>query len=228
MTIAHFLVVNSGDSGPDGFDAGFLEDECKALGGLPGVERIDRYDAADFDDPMADDDRGPILTIQTCFSDVTSLRQGLASVAFTHLVDLIRSQDAVTVSHDALEMMFFPVGDEDEPGEWLAPLSFVVRYHHPTDDLDAFVDFYITHHPQIERRFPEIRNIMCYVPVKWGDPTDIKQENYMLGNEVVFDSTEALAAALTAPTMVDMKADLADFPSYGHNTHFAMNRRRIC
>ncbi|MCP4293892.1 MAG: hypothetical protein GY780_18840 [bacterium] len=226
MTIAHFLVVNSGDNGPDGFDADFLEDECKALGELPGVERIDRYDAANFDDPGADGGRGPILTIQTCFSDVASLGLGLASVTFTRLVDLIRSQDSVTVSHDALEMMFFPVGDEDEPGEWLAPLSYVVRYHHPTDDLEAFVDFYITHHPQIERRFPEIRSIMCYVPVKWEDPTDIKQENYMLGNEVVFDSAEALAVALAAPVNVDMKADMANFPSFGHITHFAMNRRR--
>ena len=227
MTIAHFLVVNSSEEKAPVFIDDFLDGEIKALAKESGIERIDRYDLAEFDDPMTDDGRGPVLTIQTCYRDVKSLEQGLASEAFKQLVASIDAAANVSISHDAMEMMFFPVADEDEPGEWSAPLSYVVRYHHPTHELEAFVDFYITHHPQIERRFPGIRSIMCYVPIQWQDPTSIHCENYMLGNEVVFDSTEALAGALTSPVLVDMKADSANFPAYGSNTHFPMHRRRV-
>ena len=140
----------------------------------------------------------------------------------------LSAEGGCAVSHDALEMMFFPVADEDKPGEWTAEISFVVRYHHPADNVEEFVNFYISHHPQIESRFPNIRSIMCYVPVKWDDPTSLPHENYLLGNEVVFDSVEDLGGALNSPVINDMRADFENFPPFqGGNTHYAMRRRRI-
>lgn len=227
MTIAHFLIANPTSPEQGAFNTEFLESECQALAGVAGVERLDRYDTAEFDDPMTDDGQGPLLTIQTLYRDIASLEKGLQGKAFRDLVAALRDGSELRLSHDAMEMMFFPVGDDEKPGEWLAPLSYVVRYHRPSKDPEAFVNFYITHHPQIERRFPGIRSIMCYVPISWQDSTDIEQENYLLGNEVVFDSTEALAGALTSPVIKDMKADGANFPHFDHNTHFAMHRRRI-
>ena len=227
MSIAHFLVVNSKDIEIGSLNDELLRSEIEALGAVNGVERVDRYDLADFDDPMTNDGKGPILTIQTSYTDISSLEQGLRSAELNALLDKLLEMPGASLSHDALEIMFFPVAGEEKPSEWVAPLSYVVRYHHPSDEHEAFVNFYITHHPQIEAHFPGIRSIMCYVPIDFQDPGQIPCENYMLGNEVVFDSTEALHAALTSSVLADMKADSANFPSYGHNTHFAMHRRRV-
>ncbi len=227
MSIALFLVVNSDDIEVGTLADDFIAPGLKALAELAGVERIDRYDLAEFDDPMTNDGKGPILTLQVCFSDVDSLEAGLRSSEFKTIADELAALPGARLSHDAMEMLFLPVAGEDEPGEWTAPLSYVVRYHHPSVEPEAFVEFYITHHPQVEANFPDIRSIMCYVPIEFQAHADIHHENYMLGNEVVFDSTAALHAALTSPVLKDMKADSANIPDYGHNTHFPMHRRRV-
>ena len=227
MAIAHFLVVNSDDIDTGSLQDDFLQHELQALASIPGVERIDRYDLADFADPMTNDGKGPILTLQTCFNDLASLEAGLRSTELGVLANKLQELPGASLTQDAMDMLFFPVAGESKPAEWTAPLSYVVRYHHPSREPEAFVEFYITHHPQIEAHFPGIRSIMCYTPVEFDDPGDIRCENYMLGNEVVFDSTATLHAALTSPVLKDMKADSANFPDYGHNTHFAMHRRRI-
>ena len=227
MSIALFLVVNSDDIEVGTLAEDFIESELTTLARLPGIERIDRYDLAEFDDPMTNDGKGPIVTLQVCFSDTDSLNAGLRSSELKSIADKLAGLPGASLSHDAMDMLFFPVAGEDEPGEWTAPLSYVVRYHHPSEEPKAFVEFYITHHPQVEANFPNIRSIMCYVPIEFEAHADIHHENYMLGNEVVFDSTEALHAALTSPVLKDMKADSANFPDYGHNTHFAMHRRRV-
>jgi uncharacterized protein (TIGR02118 family) len=227
MTIAHFLLIDS--DAPDTNEPGaFLQREFSALAGLSGVERLDRYEPVEFDHPMNDDDERPLLLLQTCYRDVASLEKALASDVFQALIETVVDGAGYTLSHDALEMKSFPVADASESAEWTAPISFVVRYHHPAEDPEEFVRFYVANHPVIEKHFPDIRNIKCYVPVAWTDPTDLARQNYMLGNEVVFDSVAALGAALTSPVMKDMKEDLSNFPpSSGKRTHFAMRRQRI-
>jgi uncharacterized protein (TIGR02118 family) len=125
-------------------------------------------------------------------------------------------------------MHFYPVGGERSPAEWTAPVSYVVRYHRPAEDERAFVAFYTGSHPPLLGRLPGIRNIMCYLPIAWRDSSGLEHSDYLLGNEVVFDSTEALDAALASPVRDALREDFHRFPPFsGRNTHYAMLRRRL-
>src|SRR5262249_39494437 len=136
--------------------------------------------------------------------------------------------DKVEVVHDAMELRFYPVSGEAEPGPLTAPVSYVVRYQRPTENEGDFVAHYVAHHPQIQARFPGIRSTMCYLPIAWRDPTPITPANYLLGNEVVFDSVEALDAALNSPVRHELREDFKRFPKFqGRNTHYAMRRTRL-
>jgi len=229
MSIAHFLIFSADPSATIDNGGEFPEQDISALATLPGVERVDRYEPTEFaDDPYDDDRQGQVLTIQTVYRDIASLEQGLASKTFQGLVRAVAGSSVYTLGHEAMEMLCYPVGDETEPGEWTAPISYVVRYHYPANDVKRFIDYYTSHHPQIERDFPGIANIMCYLPIKWQDPTDLPCLGYMLGNEVVFESVEGMSIALKSPVMIDMGADFEQFPTFhGHNTHYPMRRMRV-
>ena len=229
MSIAHFLIFTTDSSVVRETELQFPEQEISALTTLSGVERVDRYEPTVFaDDPYDDDRQGQVLTIQTSYRDKASLEQELASVKFQRLVKAVAAGSVCKLGHEAMDMVCYPVADENEPRVLTAPVSYVVRYHYPANDVRQFIDYYTTHHPQIERRFPGITNIMCYLPIKWHDPTDLPYLGYMLGNEVVFDSVEDMGGALTSPVMEDMGADFEQFPPFlGHATHYPMRRRRL-
>ncbi len=229
MSIAHFLIFSANKPAATGKDGEFPEQEIAGLATIPGVERIDRYEPTEFaDDPYKDDRQEQVLTIQTVYRDIAALEQGLAAPAFQDLVKTVAGKATHRLSHEAMEMLFYPVADESEARELRAPVSYVVRYHYPANDVNHFIDYYVNHHPQVERGFPAIANIMCYLPIKWRDPTDLPGLGYMLGNEVVFESVEDLSNALKSPVMVDMAADFDLFPTFhGHSTHYPMRRTRI-
>lgn len=107
-----------------------------------------------------------------------------------------------------------------------AALSFVVRYYGPSPDEKAFQDFYTSNHPPILAKFPAIRNVFCYLPEPMPAAT-LPRSEVMLGNEVVFDDLTALNAALKSDVLVDLKADSARFPPFGHSTHHAMLREKL-
>lgn len=228
MTIAHFLIFGADPSAANETAGQFPEAEISVLATLPGVDRVDRYEFTEFPgDPYDDDRQGQVLTIQTSYRDMASLEQGLASAEFQRLVTAA-SSSGYRLTHDAMEMVFYPAGDESEPGEWTSPISYVVRYHYPADDVREFIDYYTSHHPQIERRFPGITSIMCYLPIKWRDPTDLPLLGYMLGNEVVFESVDDLGYALHSPVIDEMSADFEEFPTFqGCHTHYPMHRTRV-
>jgi uncharacterized protein (TIGR02118 family) len=127
-----------------------------------------------------------------------------------------------------MEMQFFPVAGESEPAPLTAPVSYVVRYHRPAENEAGFIEHYVANHPPILGKFPNIRNVICYLPIGFDDPNGIESADYMLGNEVVFDSLEDLNAALQSPVRHELREDFKTFPSFaGANTHYAMIRNRL-
>lgn len=229
MFIAHFLVFGIDPAASTGHDGEFPGPEIASLATLPGVERVDRYEFTEFaDDPYADDRQGQVLTIQTVYDGIASLERGLASETFQGLVGAVADNSAYTLGHEAMERVCYPVAGDTEPRELTAPISYVVRYHYPANDVQRFIEHYTSNHPQIEAGFPGIANVTCYLPIKWQDPTDLPCMGYMLGNEVVFESVQDLGLALTSPVMIDMRADFERFPTFhGHNTHYPMRRTRV-
>ncbi len=230
MTIAHFLTFTgaAADSGKIG--DWFAGAPAAALMALPGVETLDLYAPEPSDDPYLDDGAGPLLTVQTGFESVVALEAGLAAPRAREASGDFAGTPAAgcAVAHDAMALKFFPVAGESAPSPLTAPLSYVIRYHRPADDETHFVEYYCAHHPPVLGKFPRIRNVMCYLPIAWRDPTPIARADYLLGNEVVFDSLDDLNAALKSEVRHELRADYKTFPAFhGANTHYAMRRQRL-
>jgi uncharacterized protein (TIGR02118 family) len=231
MTIAYFLVFTGPADSGDAVRAWLKGAPAALFKTAPGLESLDLYTPErTAKDPYLHDGPGPLAMLQAGFRTQAELEAFLATPDFRAIViaPSPAPPDKVTAMHDAMEQRFYPVAGEAKPGPLEAPVSYVVRYQRPAENEAEFIAHYVAHHPQIQARFPGIRSIMCYVPIRWTDPTPITPANYMLGNEVVFDSVEALEASLNSPVRHELREDFKRFPKFaGKNTHYAMRRTRL-
>lgn len=231
MTIAYFLVFSGAAEYGEAVRAWLKGAPAALFKAAPGLATLDLYvPERTARDPYLHDGPGPLAMLQSGFRSQKELEAFLATAEFRAAVvaPSPAPPDKVTVVHDAMEQRFYPVVGEEEPGPLTAPVSYVVRYQRPAENEAEFVSHYVAHHPQIQARFPGIRSIMCYVPIRWSDPTPITPADYLLGNEVVFDSVEALEAALNSPVRHELREDFKRFPNFaGRNTHYAMRRMRL-
>lgn len=196
-----------------------------------GIETIDLYVPENpAHDPYLDDGAPPLATLQAGFRTLGQVEALLAGETFrrTIVAPSPAPPDRAVPTHEVMEWKFYPVAGEARPAPLRAPLSYVVRYHRPAEDEAAFVSFYVANHPPLLGKLPGIRNVMCYLPLSWRDPTPIARADYMLGNEVVFDSLDALDASLKSDVRHELREDFHRFPKFtGRNTHFAMRRTRL-
>jgi len=122
----------------------------------------------------------------------------------------------------------FPVGEDAAPVPLTAPSSSVVRYRRPIENEADFIGLYIDSHPPTERRLPGIRNIFCYLPEADEDPSGVPDADYVIGNEVVFDSVAAFNAAMASAAREDLRRHFREFPPIGGLvTHDVMTRQRV-
>jgi uncharacterized protein (TIGR02118 family) len=134
----------------------------------------------------------------------------------------------VAVTGTPFERRLYPVGGEARPGPLTAPFSYVVRYHRPADDEPAFVSHYLAGHPPLLAKLPEIRSVLCYLPLEMPTTPALPIADIMIGNEVAFDSAEAFNAAMASPVRAELRAHFRAFPKFtGRTTHFPMTRRRL-
>jgi uncharacterized protein (TIGR02118 family) len=195
---------------------------------FPQLLRFDAYvpSAGDANDPHVDDGVGPRLICMLSFSDADSLRSSIGETAFKRgLADLPPS---VSVTAEAMVRKFYSVHGEAPEQVLEAPFSYVVRYHRPAEDERAFVEHYVADHPPLLARLPRIRSVLCDVPMAWCDPNGLPSPDYMLGNEVVFDSVDDFNAAMVSPVRDEIRAHYHQFPRFsGRNTHYPMMRTRL-
>ena len=230
MTIAYFATFAGPTEAAQGFADRFREERGADLTALPGVRAVDLYAPEGSHDPYLDDGPGPLLIVHLDFDSVADLEAALATDGFARAIavgdNLAAAGGAVT--HDAFAAEAFPVAGETDPAPLTAPVSYVVRYYRPAENEKAFVDYYRTHHPPILGDFPGIRNVLLFTPVAWTDPAGIERADTMLGNEVVFDSIDALNAALASDVRHRLRDDYKTFPPFdGRVTHYAMRRTRL-
>jgi uncharacterized protein (TIGR02118 family) len=97
----------------------------------------------------------------------------------------------------------------------------MVSYEGPAEDLNAWLGHYIDSHPPIMARFPGIREIEIYTRMDYCAALPVARSNAMQRNKVVFDSPDALNAALASPVRHEMRADFKHFPPFsGASPHF--------
>ena len=133
--------------------------------------------------------------------------------------------EGYSATHQVFEQIKYPCFGALYPQKRDAKISYVVRYSRPILDEKKFVEFYLTHHPQILAHMPAIKNILCYVPLDWDDCLNFPNSDYIVGNEVVFDSLEHLNLALKSNARKRAREDMMANPiRSGPVTHFTFKR----
>jgi len=196
---------------------------------LPGLTAVDLYQPMrdGTHDPFNNDGPGPLLMAMLQFLTQHQLEAGLADPRFKTSVANRPANIATTGT--SFERRFYPVGSaKDAEPKLRAPFSYVVRYHYPAQNPEEFVSHYVADHPPILGKLPEIRSVLCYLPVAQTASGVLPPADYMVGNEVVFDSPEAFNAAMASPVRLELRTHFRNFPPFtGKNTHYPMMRRQV-
>jgi uncharacterized protein (TIGR02118 family) len=195
---------------------------------LPELLAVDAYImvAGGTHDPFVDDGPGPLLLAMLQFKTVEKMSRAIAVTAFARSLEGL--PQGVAITGTPFERRLYPVAGEAAPGPLSAPFSYVVRYHPPADDEAEFVSHYLADHPPLLAKLPEIRSVLCYLPLAAPATPPLPTANYMIGNEVAFDTPEAFNAAMASPVRHELRAHFRNFPKFtGRNTHYPMMRRQL-
>jgi hypothetical protein len=210
------------DAVRDWFNAGRVDTWAR----LPGLSVLDVYRPADggAHDPFNADTNGPLLVVICEFG-----RPEAHAAARPTLEEALSSlPPGVGVTMSGLERRFYAVAGQTSPAPLQAAFSYVVRYHRPAEDEAAFVANYVAMHPATLAKLPHIRSIMCYFPVQVSMPSRFAAADYIIGNEVAFDSIADFNVAMQSPIRHELRAHFNAFPRFsGPSTHFPMNRTRL-
>ena len=176
-------------------------------------------------DQYTDDGASPPLGIQLHFSRLEALEAACAlDGPLQALPGLLPSLAGAQATAQAFWRRTWDVPDPKQkvaPGA--LPCSFVVHYPGPAEDENAWHAHYMAGHPPLFARFPGIRWIEILTPVVWVSFLPYAKVRHLQRNRIVFDSNDALTAALQSPVRHELRADYHTFPAYeGGNKHFAM------
>jgi len=220
-----FELVCTGAAGRMGEAVAFANRAARGWVALPRLAALDLYApvVGGAHDPFNDNGPGPLLIAMLAFPSREALAAALADPALTLSLEGRPGDLAWTGS--AFERQFYPVGGKTDP--LAAPFSYVVRYHKPAEDEAAFIRNYVDTHPPTLATLPGIRSVMCYFPLPLA-AEGLAPSDYIIGNEVAFDSVAAFNAAMQSPVRQELRRHFREFPRFsGRNTHFPMNRTRL-
>jgi uncharacterized protein (TIGR02118 family) len=107
-------------------------------------------------------------------------------------------------------------------------VSYFIRYRGTAADPAGFTAYYETRHAAVLKRFPGIRSLVMHTPTAWHDPCPVRPAGSLLLAQMVFDSAEALDAALLSAARKDARDDFQRFPPFdGEVTHEALTAKVI-
>ncbi|MBU6496953.1 MAG: EthD family reductase [Rhodospirillales bacterium] len=204
------------------FDAAAPAGLAAALAGVAGMARALIHTPAATHDPYLDDGAPPALVLQLYFDEIAALEAAIAPGGRLAALPGLARQQAMLVRP-------FAVPDARLRTASGAPhCTYLVAYQGVAENLDAWLSHYIAHHPPIMARFPAIRAIEIATRIDWCGGPPAARVTHMQRNKVVFDSADALTAALNSPVRHEMRADFQNFPSFtGPTTHFPMLTRSL-
>jgi len=192
---------------------------------FPGIKRAVVHVPVEggANDPYLHAEKPPRCTLQFYFDSIDALENVLREGGSAHALLNLTGLKECDLTQQVMAVRRFPVPD---PGTQPADdprCTYLVSYEGPADDLNAWLGHYIDSHPPIMARFPGIREIEIYTRMDYRGALPVARSNAMQRNKVVFDSPDALNAALASPVRHDMRADFKNFPAFsGANLHFPM------
>jgi hypothetical protein len=102
--------------------------------------------------------------------------------------------------------------------------SYLVHYPGQAEDFNAWLGYYVRHHPQIMLDYRGVMQVQVFTRLDWCDAMPFERVAYMQRNQLTFPSIDALMHALESPVRARMRADNGKFPPFsGGAKHFAMH-----
>lgn len=206
--------------------AWFDLDGLRLLLSLAGVAHVDAYSAAEAParDPFVATAAGPLVFAIAYFQSGASLRSAIEGHEFRRWLDT--APDGLALTATPLRAIAFPV-DEPMAGARVTRYHYVVRYRGPQEEAARFAAQYERTHPPLLARLPRIRAISCFRPIAGLVSPHCAHADYLIGNEVEFDSAEDFNSAMASPARAALRADFDALPRvFCDNTHYAMRRER--
>ncbi|MCC6609712.1 MAG: ethyl tert-butyl ether degradation protein EthD [Burkholderiales bacterium] len=185
-----------------------------ALLASTGMRKAHVYTPVRASDPLLDEAAPPPLVLQVYFDELTGLEAACRG-PFARLGGSVIAQ--------AMAVRRYPVPVPADP-----KCTYLVAYDGPAEDERAWLAHYLAHHPPLMARLPGIRELEIYIRVDWVAPAAWRRATCMQRNKVAFDSAGALAAALSSPIRLEMRADFRSLPPFsGAVTHYPMATRVV-
>lgn len=195
---------------------------------LPQLRLLDIYEPASekSGDPYNHQESSPLLIAILEFENEAALQQVMNGASFPDLLEALPAGLEATVN--AFERVFYGQDGREAASVLTAAISYVVRYYKPAEDEAAFIENYVRSHPPTQAKLPGIRSIMCYFPRSDLACPGWPRLDYLIGNEVVFDSVDDFNGAMQSPVREELREHYREFPPFsGRNSHFLMQRRRL-
>lgn len=186
----------------------FVSSQKSATPGIPAAcQAALRHTPTRAFDPYLDDGPPPAQVLQLYFESLPALETAAFSLAGPWIAE-------------AMQVHCF-LQAENDPS-----CTYLVAYEGPAEDEAAWHAEYLAHHPALMAKLPGIRGLEVYTPVEWRCPPALQRVRHLQRNKVVFDSAQALTAALNSPVRSAMRSHYRKLPCFsGRVTHYAMSTR---
>jgi uncharacterized protein (TIGR02118 family) len=227
MRVAYFLTFFNPAGGAARVEDRDLARFTDIVAATPDLERALIFTPASAHDPFLNDGAPPRLAIELYFSDIAALEAALAPRGHLQALaaaDRFPSLAGTQMTQQAMLVRPFAVPDPNGP----AACTYLVSYEGVADDLNAWLSYYIEHHPPLMTRMPGIRDMEICTRIDWCSFLPWPRVDYMQRNKTVFDTPAALTAALNSPIREEMRRDFAHFPPFaGKASHYPMTTRAL-
>jgi uncharacterized protein (TIGR02118 family) len=142
---------------------------------------------------------------------------------------MLPSLEGAVASHQAMLTRRYPVAEPHASPPPDGLLSYMVEYEGPAKDENAWHLFYVEGHPPLLAKFAGIRKIEIYTPATLISALPFAQRRAMQRNKTVFDSPEAMNAAMASPVRAALRKDFHKFPEFsGATDHYPFRTVTIC
>lgn len=227
MSVSWFCIWDRNEQSQGVLDAQHLDRLGQLVRNCPGLLAGHILTPAVASDPHYPDASGsPTLILQLEFPNITTLESHLRPSG--HLGCLVQSNflpnlRGSRVGQQAMLKRSYAVPSPNQRSIE-GGISYWVEYSGPAEDENAWHKHYVDHHPQLLAQLPGIRCIEIYTPVVMicGLPLNVRPS--MQRNKTVFDSVDAMRAAMQSPARDALRQDFQQFPAWqGTALHFPFN-----
>lgn len=169
----------------------------------------------------------PLLMIQLEFAEISDLEGCLRPHGYLQKLadpNTVPSLGGAMASSHAMLTRRYPVAQPLQSAPAGGVLSYMVEYEGPAVDENAWHQFYVEGHPPLLAKFPGIRKIEIYTPAVVISALPFALRKSMQRNKTVFDSPDAMNAAMASPVRAALRRDFHAFPEFsGAARHYPFN-----